>query len=206
MSDFALNVAVRSDKGKGASRRLRRLEASTPGIIYGLGKEPVSISLEMKELFKKLDNEAFYTHILDLNVEGGENEQVILKALQRHPYKEVILHADFQRVSEDCKVTVHVPIHFLNEAECKGVKTQGGVIQHNLAEVEVRALPSQLPESIDVDMTNVTRGTTIHLSDLKLPAGAQIVELAKGADHDTGVVSVNAPKGAAAEETASEEE
>lgn len=206
MTDFTLNVAVRSDKGKGASRRLRRLEGTTPGIIYGLDKEPVSISLEMKELFKKLENEAFYTHILDLNVEGGENEQVILKALQRHPFKEVILHADFQRVSEDCKVTVHVPIHFLNEAECKGVKTQGGVIQHNLAEVEVRALPSQLPEAINVDMASVERGTTIHLSDLKLPAGAQIVELTKGADHDAGVVSVNAPKGAAASEEAAGEE
>ncbi len=200
MSDFVLNAVVRSDKGKGASRRLRRLEGTTPAIVYGLGKEPVAITVEQRELFKKLENEAFFTHILDLNIEGADNEQVILKDLQRHPFKEVILHADFQRVDESCKVTVHVPVHFLNEGECKGVKTQGGVIQHQKAEVEVRALPSQLPTAINVDMTKVEKGQTIHLSDLKLPAGAEIVELTKGADHDAAVVTVNAPKGAAAEE------
>jgi len=206
MSDFVLNAVVRSDKGKGASRRLRRLEGTTPAIVYGLGKEPVAITVEQRELFKKLDNEAFFTQILDLNIEGGENEQVILKDLQRHPFKEVILHADFLRVSEDCKVTVHVPVHFLNEADCKGVKTQGGVIQHQKAEVEVRALPSQLPAAINVDMAKVEKGQTVHLSDLKLPAGAEIVELTKGADHDAAVVTVAAPKGAAAEaEEAGEE-
>ncbi len=207
MSDYTLNAVVRSDKGKGASRRLRRLEKGTPGIVYGLGKEPVSISIEMRELFKKLENEGFYTHTLTLNIEGADNEQVILKDLQRHPFKEVIMHADFQRVSDDCKITILVPIHFLNEDTCKGVKVQGGKIQHQKTEVEVRALPSQLPTHIDVDMTNVEKGQSIHLSDLALPAGAEIVELTKGADHDSSVVSVAAPKGAAAddEEEAGEE-
>ncbi|OPX56689.1 large subunit ribosomal protein L25 [Oceanospirillum multiglobuliferum] len=204
MTDFTLNAVVRSDLGKGASRRLRRLEGTTPAIVYGLGKAPVSITLEQRELLVKLENEAFYTHILELNVEGGEKEQVILKALQRHPYKPIVMHADFQRVDESCKVVVHVPIHFTNEANCKGVKTGGGVIQHHLSEVEVRALPSQLPAFITVDMTAMTKGQTVHLSDLKLPAGAEIVALTKGADHDTGVVSVVAPKGAAAEEASAE--
>ena len=204
MTNFTLNAVVRSDLGKGASRRLRRLEGTTPAIVYGLGKAPVSITLEQRELLLKLENEAFYTHILELNVEGGEKEQVILKALQRHPYKPIVMHADFQRVDESCEVVVHVPIHFINEANCKGVKTGGGMIQHHLSEVEVRALPSQLPEFITVDMIAMAKGDTVHLSDLKLPAGAKIVALTKGADHDTGVVSVVAPKGAAAEEASAE--
>jgi large subunit ribosomal protein L25 len=206
MSDYTLNAVVRSDKGKGASRRLRRLEKATPAIVYGLDKEPVSISIEMRELFKKLDNEGFYTHTLNLEIEGADNEQVILKDLQRHPFKELILHADFQRVSEDSKITILVPIHFLNEENCKGVKLQGGKIQHQKTEVEVRALPSQLPTAIEVDMTDAEKGQIIHLSDLKIPAGAEIVELAKGADHDAPVVTVNAPKGAAADEEEAGEE
>lgn len=206
MSEFTLNAVVRSDKGKGASRRLRRLEGTTPAIVYGLDKEPVSITVEMRELFKKLENEAFYTHVLDLNIEGAENEQVILKALQRHPHKSIILHADFQRVSEDCKITVNVPVHFLNEAECPAVKLHGCTVQHHASEVEVSALPSQIPSSIDVDVSKLEKGQTVHLSDLVLPAGAQVVALSKGADHDAGVVSIAAPKGAAVEEEAASEE
>ncbi|WP_028303212.1 50S ribosomal protein L25/general stress protein Ctc [Oceanospirillum maris] len=205
MTDFTLNAVVRSDKGKGASRRLRRLEASTPAIVYGLGKEPVSLSLEMRELFKKLENEGFYTHIIELNIEGADNEKVILKDLQRHPFKDVILHADFLRVDESCKVSINIPVHFANEAACKGVKVEGGALMRLLTEVEISALPSQMPESINVDVTDLGKGQTIHLSDLTLPAGVEIVALSKGADHNDGVVSVVAPKGAAAEEEAGEE-
>ena len=204
MTDFTLNAVVRSDKGKGASRRLRRLEASTPAIVYGLGKEPVSLSLEMRELFKKLENEGFYTHVLELNIEGADNEKVILKDLQRHPFKEVILHADFQRVDESTKVTVNVPVHFVNEEACKGVKLQGGILMRLLTEVEIAALPHLIPDAINVDVTNLEKGQTIHLSDLTLPAGVEVVALSKGADHNDGVVSVVAPKGAAADETEEE--
>ncbi len=205
MTDFTLNAVVRSDKGKGASRRLRRLEKGTPAIVYGLGKEPVAISIEMRELFKKLENEGFYTHMLELNIEGADNEKVILKDLQRHPFKEVIMHADFQRVDESTKVSVNVPVHFVNEAECKGVKMQGGILMRLLTEVEIAALPHQIPDAINVDVAELEKGQTIHLSDLALPVGVDVVALSKGADHNDGVVSVTTPKGSAADEAEEEE-
>ena len=179
--EFALNAEVRSDLGKGASRRLRRNVAMVPAVIYGGEKAPQSISLLAKELAKLLENEAAFSHVLTLNV-AGSNESVLIKALQRHPAKGFVLHADFVRVIAGQKLTAHVPLHFLNQETSVGVKQQGGEVSHTLAEVEVSCLPKDLPEFIEVDMAAVEIGQILHLSDLKLPKGVELVALAHGND------------------------
>ncbi|HLA31823.1 MAG TPA: 50S ribosomal protein L25/general stress protein Ctc [Pseudomonas sp.] len=179
--EFALNAEVRSDLGKGASRRLRRNVAMVPAVIYGGEKAPQSISLLAKELAKLLENEAAFSHVLTLNV-AGSNESVLIKALQRHPAKGFVLHADFVRVIAGQKLTAHVPLHFLNQETSVGVKQQGGEVSHTLVEVEVSCLPQDLPEFIEVDMAAVEIGQILHLSDLKLPKGVELVALAHGND------------------------
>lgn len=192
--DFTLVATKREDAGKGASRRLRREQGLLPAIIYGGDKAPANITLEHKELIKHLEHEAFYSHVITLKIDG-EDESVILKDLQRHPAKALVLHADFLRVSEKSKITVNVPLHFINEATSKGVKQSGGIVAHTMTEVEVSCLPSALPEFIEVDLADVDVGETVHISDLKLPAGVSSVALAQGADHDLPVASINKPKG-----------
>ena len=201
--DFKLDATARNDLGKGASRRLRRLAAQVPAVIYGGTTAPVSISLSHKELVKHLEVEAFYSHIIELNVDGVK-EDVILRDLQRHPAKPVILHADFLRVVKGSKLTVNVPLHFTNEANSKGVKTQGGMVVHNLTQLEISCLPRNLPEFIEVDLGNVELGDIVHISDLKLPAGVTAIALTHGADHDLAVATIVKPKGAAADEEATE--
>ena len=194
MTDFVLNARARTDLGKGASRRLRRLADEVPAIIYGGDVDPQPITLVHRELAHALENEAFYSHIISLQVDG-KTQDVILKDLQRHPARRVILHADFLRVSRAQKFTTRVPLHFLNEEGCIGVRQQGGVIQHNLADLEIQCLPSDLPEYIEVDMAEIELGQILHISDLRLPAGVESVALAHGTDHDLPVVAVNKPKG-----------
>lgn len=200
-STFTLTAKARTDAGKGASRRLRRLAGELPAIIYGGEKAPQNISLIHKDLAKALEDEAFYSHIIKLTVDGT-TEQVVLKDLQRHPSKPVILHADFQRVDATHFITMRVPLHFTNQEKCVGVRQGGGLISHTISEIELRCLPQNLPEFIEVDMTDINVGTILHISDLKLPAGAESVELAHGAAHDLPVVSVTLPRGAAADEEA----
>jgi large subunit ribosomal protein L25 len=189
--EFALNAEVRSDLGKGASRRLRRNVAMVPAVIYGGEKAPQSISLLAKELAKLLENEAAYSHVLSLNV-AGSNESVIIKALQRHPAKGFVLHADFVRVVAGQKLTAIVPLHFINQETSVGVKQQGGEVSHVLAEVEVSCLPKDLPEFIEVDMAAVEVGQIIHLADLKLPQGVELVALAHG--NDLAVANIHASR------------
>ena len=189
--EFALNAEVRSDLGKGASRRLRRNVAMVPAVIYGGEKAPQSISLLAKELAKLLENEAAFSHVLTLDV-AGTKESVLIKALQRHPAKGFVLHADFQRVVAGQKLTAHVPLHFLNEATSVGVKQQGGEVSHTIVEVEVSCLPKDLPEFIEVDMAAVEVGQTLHLSDLKLPKGVELVALAHG--NDLAVSNIHASR------------
>jgi len=181
MTDFTLNAEVRSDLGKGASRRLRCNAALVPAVIYGGEAAPVSISILAKDLAKMLENEAAFSHVLALNV-AGATQTVLIKALQRHPAKGFVLHADFVRVVADHKLTAHVPLHFLNEATSVGVKQQGGEVSHTTVEVEVSCLPKDLPEFINVDMANVEVGQILHMSDLVLPAGVELVALAHGKD------------------------
>lgn len=196
-ANFTLNAQVRTLEGKGASRRLRRLEARVPAVIYGGGAAAQSISLELREVVKAIENEAFFSHILSINVDGA-TQQVVIKDMQRHPVKGLPMHMDFLRVDATHKITMRVPLHFTNQDNCVGVKIEGGEITHFVAEVEVACLPSNLPEFIEVDMTDVHVGTTLHLSDLKLPAGVEIPVLALGADHDQPVANVHARKGAEA--------
>ena len=189
--EFALNAEVRSDLGKGASRRLRRNESLVPAVIYGGEKPAQSISLLAKDLAKLLENEAAFSHVLSLDV-AGTKENVLIKALQRHPAKGFVLHADFQRVVAGQKLTAHVPLHFINEATAVGVKQQGGEISHTISEVEVSCLPKDLPEFIEVDMAAVEVGQTVHMSDLKLPKGVELVALAHG--NDLAVSNIHASR------------
>ncbi len=200
MSDqFEVQAELREDMGKGASRRLRRLADLVPAIIYGGDKDPQPLTIVRKDLEKSLENEAFYSHVLSVNV-GGDVQKAILKDLQRHPAKDSVMHADFLRVDDKVAIKMHVPIHFLNEESCHGVKMQGGIIQHQETDIEVQCLPGDIPEYIEVDMAAVETGQIVHLSDVTLPAGVTSVALALGEDHDLAIASVIAPKGGGAEE------
>ena len=199
MTNFTLTAKARTDAGKGASRRLRRLAAELPGIVYGGSKAPQNISLVHKDLVKALEDEAFYSHVIALTIDGA-TENVVLKALQRHPSKPLLLHADFLRVDASHTINVRVPLHFINQDKCVGVRLEGGTLSHSISEIEVRCLPQNLPEFIEIDMADIHVGTTLHISDLKLPASVESIELAHGAAHDQAVVSVTPPRGAAAAE------
>lgn len=203
MSDaiYVLDAEVRTDLGKGASRRLRHQD-KVPAIIYGGEKEPVSITLDHAKLLKSQSFESFYSHILTVNV-GKEKIQAIVKDMQRHPFKPKIMHVDFQRVEAGHELHTTIPLHFLNEEI--PVK-KGGVVVHGANEVEVTVLPKDLPEFIEVDLTNVEIGQTIHLSDLVAPKGVTFTQLTKGEGHDLAVVSVNKPAGKAVDADDGEEE
>jgi len=194
---FTLSAEVREVAGKGASRRLRR-EGKVPAIIYGGAKnrKPTSLTLEERELSRSMKSEAFYSHVLTIKI-GDKEEQAILMDVQREPARGLPLHADFERVTKSTVVHKKVPLHFLNEDQCKAVKLQGGKIQHSATEVDVNCKVSDLPEFIEVDMADVELGTVLHLSDLKLPKGVSLAELNKGTDHDAPVVSVIKPAGKA---------
>ena len=207
MADFELNAELRKDKGKGASRRLRRNADMIPAILYGAGKDPQSLTLAHKDIHKACENEAFFSHIITINADG-DSQQAIVKDLQRHPAKDRIMHADFLRIQMDQAITVEVPLHFLNEDSCLGVRQGGGNVSHNMTSIEISCLPGDLPEYIEVDIEDLDLGDAIHMSDLKLAEELSIPSLQQGPDHDHVVVSVNAPKRAEEldEETASAED
>ena len=189
--EFELNCTVRTDLGKGASRRLRRLNDDIPAVLYGGGEDPVSLTIAHKDIAKATENEAFFSHIITLNV-GKKKQKAVIKALQRHPAKAILMHADFQRVSDKVEITVNVPIHFLNEDKCAGVKTGGGSIIKTLNEIEIHCFPKDLPEFIEVDMILLEIGEAVHLADITLPAGVASVALA--ADNNLTVATVQAPR------------
>ena len=199
-ASFNLEAELRTDLGKGASRRLRH-EEKFPAVVYGAGKEPQSLTLDHKKFMHNLENEAFYSHILTLNV-GGDEQQVILKDLQRHPAKVAVMHADFLRVSATEKLHLHVPLHFINEDVCPGAK-EGGLVTHSISEVEVACFPQDLPEFLEVDLSSLELDHSLHMSDITVPANVELVELAHGESHDQPVASVHMPRGASeAEEDA----
>lgn len=191
MTEFALNAEARSDLGKGASRRLRRNAGLIPAVVYGGDKAPQSISLLAKEVAKLLENEAAFSHVITLTI-SGTAETVLIKALQRHPSKGFVMHADFVRAVAGQKLTAHVPLHFINQEGSVGVKQQGGEVSHTLSEVEVSCLPKDLPEFIEVDMAKVEIGQILHLSDLKVPAGVELVALAHG--NNLAVANIHASR------------
>ncbi|MBV9575089.1 MAG: 50S ribosomal protein L25/general stress protein Ctc [Gammaproteobacteria bacterium] len=187
---FELEAHVRHDIGKGASRRLRR-EEKVPGVVYGGGKAPVSLLLEHKHVAKSLENEAFYSHILTLKT-GTESERVILKDVQRHPYKPRVLHVDFQRIRADEKLHMHIPLHFIGADKAPGVKDAGGLVSHIMTDVEVACLPDDLPEFIEIDISGMQLNQILHLSDIQLPTGVELVALTH--DDDKAIVSVHMPR------------
>ena len=197
--DFELSCSVREDLGKGASRRLRRLNESIPAILYGGDKDPKSLTVAHKDIAKATENETFFSQIITLKI-GNKKEKAVIKALQRHPAKPFILHADFLRVSDKQAITVKVPIHFLNEDKCSGVKIGGGNILKTLNEIEVSCLPKDLPEYIEVDMLEIELGESVHLSDITLPEGVISVALSIGEKNDLSVAIVQAPRGIAEDE------
>jgi large subunit ribosomal protein L25 len=199
MNDFTLNAELRSDLGKGASRRLRRLASLVPAVVYGGDKAPESISMLAKEVAKLLENEASYSHIIELNV-GGTKQNVIIKALQRHPAKGHVLHADFIRVVAGQKLTAIVPVHFIGEET--PVK-KGGEVSHVTSELEVSCLPKDLPEFIEVDVSALEIGSIVHLSDVKAPKGVEFVALAHG--NDLAIANVHAPRVLPTEDEGEEE-
>jgi len=191
MSVLTLNAELRTDQGKGASRRLRHLN-KVPAVLYGADKEAVSVTLEHKDVVKAQEVETFYSQILELDI-NGEKTSALVKDMQRHPFKPIIMHIDFLRIDPTHKLHKLVPIHFINEELSEAVKA-GGTVNHLLNEAEVVCLPKDLPAAFDVDMTTVEAGHTMHLSDLVLPAGVELAELNKGADHDQAIVIITAPK------------
>jgi large subunit ribosomal protein L25 len=203
--EFTLEAQTRHDVGKGASRRLRR-EKKVPAVIYGGRKDATSLTLSHDEVWRKLQFEAFFSHILTIRVDGKKKEKAILRDLQRHPFKPRIAHMDFQRIVEDQEITVRVPLHFLNEEESVGVRMHGGEVSHLETEVEVSCLPKHLPEYIEVDLAELDVGGTVHLSDLTLPEGVTIVALTHGEEYDAGVASCHMPRVTAVEEAAELEE
>ncbi|MCU7880052.1 MAG: 50S ribosomal protein L25/general stress protein Ctc [Candidatus Thiodiazotropha sp. (ex Lucinoma aequizonata)] len=186
-ANFEVNAQSRSDSGKGASRRLRRT-GLVPGIVYGAHKEPFKISVLHHELIHSLENEGFYANLLSLNVDG-KVETVILKDLQRHPAKPIILHVDFQRIQADEKIRLNVPVHFINEVTCLGIKS-GGQASHVMTDIEISCLPKDLPEFIKVDMANMEMGAILHASDLQLPEGVELIT--HEGNEDLIVVTVHA--------------
>jgi large subunit ribosomal protein L25 len=188
---FVLNVESRSDMGKGASRRLRRA-GKIPAIIYGGDKDPEALTLSHNEVLRNLEHEAFYSHILTIKSAGNEM-QAILRDLQRHPSKAIIMHMDLQRVSATEKLWTNVPIHIIGEDISPSVKA-GCLVSHDLTDVEVECYPKDLPEYIEVDISALELGESIHLSDLKVPDGVTLTELERGEDHDASVVSIHAKR------------
>jgi len=194
MSDaiFKLDATVRTDLGKGASRRLRH-EGKVPAIIYGAGKDPVSITLDHNKVTQAQDFEAFYSHVLTINVDG-KKEEALIKDMQRHPYKLKVMHIDFLRIVAGELLTVNVPIHFINEEEADAIKLDGGHAEHHMNEIEISCLPKHIPEYIEVDVSGVEMDQTLHLSDITLPKNTESVELSKGEEHDLAVVTIKPAK------------
>jgi large subunit ribosomal protein L25 len=193
-ASFELKAANRGDLGKGAMRRLRKT-GQVPGVVYGGNREPSMIQLRHDELMHDLENDAFYSHILNLDVDG-KAERVVLKDLQRHPAKDVLMHVDFLRVSEDQPVTMRVPLHFVGAEKSVGIK-MGGSVSVITNDVIVKCLPKDLPDAIEVDLSAMRMGRTIHLSGLKLPEGVSLVALSHGdvQDYDQAVVTMLKARG-----------
>ncbi|SFW58952.1 50S ribosomal protein L25/general stress protein Ctc [Luteibacter sp. UNCMF366Tsu5.1] len=189
-TNHQLTATSRSVEGKGASRRLR-IAGYVPAIVYGAGEAPQAIQVLHNDVLLGSRYESFYSSVIDLTIDG-KTQKVLIKDWQKHPFKQLMLHMDFQRVNENEAVRVAVPVHFLNQEKSPAGKTAGLVISHNLTEVTVSCLPKNLPEFIELDLADLKAGDIIHLSDLKLPAGVEIPELGLGKEHDVAVVTVAA--------------
>lgn len=207
MEAFELNAEKRTGTGSAESRRLRK-QGLVPAIIYGGKGDPLMVTFEHNELGHHLDNEAFFSHVIKIKVKGGKTEEAVLRDLQRHPARPFVEHADFLRVVADEKLRMSVPLHLQGAEECPGVKEEEGIIQHLLTEVEIECLPRNLPQNIEVDVSQLHLNEAVHLSQLSVPEGVDLVAFLNAEegdeDADSAVVSVTLPR-AAAEESDEEE-
>lgn len=199
---YKLTAEVRDGKGTGASRRLRRA-GKVPAVLYGGGEAPAQLALDHNQLMHSLELESFHSSILEVDTGSGP-AQAILRDVQRHPVRPLILHVDLQRVRATDKIHIKVPIHFVNEATAPGVKTQGGLVSHLMTDVDISCLPSQLPEFLQLDLGQMNVGDSLHLSDIPLPEGVEITSLGHGGE-DLAVVTVSHVRTAAVEEEAAVE-
>ena len=195
---FDLVAEIREDQGKGASRRLR-LTGKVPAIIYGAGRPPRALVFAHNKVIKQLENESFYSSILNIKV-GEKSQAAIVKDIQRHPAKPQIMHIDLQRIVEDEKIKMNVPIHFLNAEDAEGVRQGGGSVSQLVNDVEVVCLPKDLPEYFEIDIADLGLDEMMHLSDLTVPEGVEIPALAQGEEHDQAIVSIHVIKVAIVEE------
>ena len=186
-----LNADLRERTGSNKARVIRKVDGVIPAIVYGDEKETLNLKLRLNELTKAAQNELFYTQVLLIKTEGSE-EKVVLKELQKDPAKGKFLHADFQRVSSKTKLKVIIPVNFLNEEDCVGIKEDGGVVAKAIREIEIMCLAGNIPESIDIDIANLNLGDSLRLTEISLPEGSEIPGLSD--ETDQMVVSVNAPK------------
>ncbi len=195
---IAIKAETRKVQGTGASRRLRRAE-KVPAIVYGGGKDATVVELDHNEIYHKLKLEAFHASILDMELDG-KNEQVLLRDVQMHAWKQNVLHVDFQRVAADKRIHMKVPLHFINADIAPGVKLSGGIVSHIINELNITCLPKDLPEFIEVDLRDLAAGHSLHLSNLKMPAGVESVALIRGDDRSVATIII--PRAAAVEEEA----
>ncbi len=200
--DFDLIAELREDQGKGASRRLRH-QGKVPAIIYGAGRPPRSLQFDQNKVLQQLDNESFYSSVLNIKV-GDKSQAAILKDLQRHPAKPIIMHMDFQRIVDDVEIRMNVPLHFIGEDIAPGVKQGGGNVSRLMNDVEVSCLPKFLPEYLEVDISELELDAMLHLSDIKLPEGVEIPGLEQGEETDQAIVSIHVIKAAPVEEDVEE--
>ena len=200
MAKISLVCQTRTQLGKAATRRARLHQSMAPAVIYGNKQEPLHVIIDQKKLYHACEDETFFSQVLELRVDG-KCEEVVVRQVQRHPYKQQIMHMDFLRISQESAVSMSVPLHFENEESCIGVKQQGGKIFHELNEVQITCLPKDLPEFIGVDVTDLELGNALHLSDIQVPAGVTIPELERGEEHDVAIVRVSKPSVAALDES-----
>ena len=195
---FDLIAEYREDKGKGASRRLRH-EGKVPAVIYGAGRPPRSLSFDHNKVLRELENESFYSSVLNIKV-GDNSQAAIVKDIQRHPARPIVMHIDLQRIVEDQVIKMNIPIHYVGADVAIGVKDGGGSVSQLRTDVEVQCLPRDLPEYFEVDISGLELDAMMHLSDIKIPEGVEIPELAQGPEHDHPIVSIHVIKVAAVEE------
>jgi large subunit ribosomal protein L25 len=196
-TNFELSAEKRDAKGTGASRRLRRA-GKVPGIIYGAGKEPEMVNFDHNKVFHLLENEAFHTSIINVKTDSG-SQKAVLRDVQHHPFKQLIMHMDLMRISASEKLHMLVPLHIKGEDVAPGVKLEGGIVSHLITEVDVQCLPSDLPEYLEADVSELHLHDSLHLSDIKIPEGVELTSLAHGGD-DLAIVTIAAVRGAAEEE------
>ncbi|GED22108.1 50S ribosomal protein L25/general stress protein Ctc [Halomonas halmophila] len=204
MSDYTLTASVRNDLGKGASRRLRRANEQVPAIIYGGDKAPQAIAVDKTVFYKSIEEEAFFSSLINLEVDG-KPQQVVVRDLQRHPYKPLVTHADFMRVDATHEITMRVPLHVVGQEDSKAIKEQDGELHQLANDVEISCLPKDLPDYLEVNIADLEIGATLHLSDIQVPAGVTVVELSHGEDHDQAIVNVTKAKVMQTEEEEAED-